>query len=705
MSSRQQDPAQSISPVLFLTVEGEPMSFFLRPGPLKQKLQPLITAGGGTLCRVQVPGAILLIDPEENSSVLESDAHRYVSTQYIHDCIKKEEQLNLDDYRLNPKAIQRSSSKLNNSGGSCAGLLGGRIAYTPEEDAAILNFISKRKSETGGNRLWQEMEKQRVTSHSWQSMKSRFKDQLSKNQSASTEVETKEDSNKLPEKKTEAKLNQESNAEKSPCEATAGPAQTHSAESDLTQIDVQSIPAAVTPEQVETPITASVTVDESKTSEEQPNINIQSESVEGETSHCCQTEEQAENQDSTETTELEKGEPLTPASPRKHHLSKNSPADQLKLSTITSSPNRTKQKLEASPVQEEPQRRLTRRQLELEAASSSPEPYGKKLRSASSAAEQSTASPPHWKKTKAAVKLTNHRTQVAEEPPHKKSRGKKAEAEVESRVEQISSDAETKTVQPDEASSALQKAEKKKEKRQLGILEMATKEFEDDFESDENEGPDLLNNAERTAETTTASADAQQPSDSSADPPGAQSNPEAEPSTQVAGPQTQSSSSNCVPNTDAPDAGSVQQPVSEVISSPSKAHLFIFDSESQVEDSQSVVGQGSAAPHHPQRSEDKDAAFSLTQTELEEDKQRIRELMAQTNQDLVSVTKALLKTSGDFAAAADLLLNPSSVSEPFWSRSDDSLLLSANPVSLQKLQEKYGEENVAKRIVFLEVKG
>ncbi|XP_032405192.1 LOW QUALITY PROTEIN: telomeric repeat-binding factor 2-interacting protein 1 [Xiphophorus hellerii] len=705
MSSRQQDPTQSISPVLFLTLEGEPMSFFLRPGPHKRKLQPLITAGGGNLCRVQVPGAILLIDPEENSSVLESSAHRYVSTQYIHDCIKKEEQLDLDDYRLNPKAIQRSSSKLNNSGGSRAGLLGGRVAYTPEEDAAILNFISKRKSETGGNRLWQEMEKQRVTSHSWQSMKSRFKDQLSKNQSASTEVETKEDSNKLPEKKTEAKLNEESNAEKSSCEAAADPAQTHSAESDLTQIDVQSIPAAVTPEHVETPITASVTMEESKTSEEQPNINIQSESVEGETSHCCQTEEQAENQASTETTEPEKDEPLTPSSPRKHHLSKNSPADQLKLSTITSSPNRAKEKLEASPVQEEPQRRLTRRQLELEAASSSPEPYGKKLRSASSTAERSTASPPHSKKTKAAVKLTNQRTQVAEEPPQKKARGKKAAAEVESRVEQNSSDAETKTVQPDEASSAPQKAEKKKEKRQLGILEMATKEFEDDFESDENEGPDLLNNAETTAETTPASAGAPQPSDSSADPPGAQPNPEAEPSTEGAGPQTQSSSSNCVPNTDAPDARSVQLPVSELISDPSKAHLFIFDSESQVDDSQSMDGEGSAAPHHPQRSEDKDAAFSLTQTELEEDKQRIRELMTQTNQDLVSVTKALLKTSGDFTAAADLLLNPSSVSEPFWSRNDDSLLLSADPVSRQNLQEKYGEENVAKRIVFLEVKG
>ncbi|XP_054882938.1 telomeric repeat-binding factor 2-interacting protein 1 [Poeciliopsis prolifica] len=697
MSSRQQDPGQSISPVLFLTVEGERMSFFLRPGPHKRKLQPLIKAGGGILCRVQVPGAILLVDPEENSSVLESDAHRYVSTQYILDCIKKEEQLDLDDYRLNPKAIQKSSSKLNDSR---TGLSGGRIPYSPEEDAAILNFISKRKSETGGNRLWQEMEKQRVTSHSWQSMKSRFKDQLSKNQSASTEVETKEDSNKLPEKKTEAKLNQKSNAEKSSCEAS--PAQTHSAESDLTQIDVQSIPAAVTPEHVETPITASVIVEESKTSEEQPNINIQLESVGGETSHCCQTEEQAEKHASTETTEPEKDEPLTPASPRKHHLSKNSPADQLKL---TSSPNRAKEKLEASLVQEEPQRRLTRRQLELEAASSSPEPYGKKLRSASSMAERSTASPPHSKKTKAAVKLTNQRTQVAEEPPHKKARGKKAAAEVESRVEQNRNNAETKTVQPDEAISSPQKAEKKKEKRQLGILEMATKEFEDDFESDENEGPDLLDSIERTAETTPASVDAPQPSDSSADPPGTQPNPEAEPNTEGVGPQTQSSSSNCVPNPDAPDAESVQLPVSELISDSSKAHLFIFDSESQLDDFQFVDGEGSAAPHHPQCSEDKDAAFSLTQSELEEDKQRIRELMTQTNQDLVSVTKALLKTSGDFTAAADLLLNPSSVSEPFWSRNDDSLLLSADPVSRQKLQEKYGEENVAKRIVFLEVKG
>lgn len=76
MPSKQQDVAKSnISPVLFLTVDGEPMSFFLRPGPVKRTLQPLITAGGGLMCSVQQPGAILLIDPKERGSIPETTAH------------------------------------------------------------------------------------------------------------------------------------------------------------------------------------------------------------------------------------------------------------------------------------------------------------------------------------------------------------------------------------------------------------------------------------------------------------------------------------------------------------------------------------------------------------------------------------------------------------------------------------------------------
>ncbi|XP_071382458.1 telomeric repeat-binding factor 2-interacting protein 1-like, partial [Centroberyx affinis] len=140
---------------------------------------------------------------------------------------------------------------------------------------------------------------------------------------------------------------------------------------------------------------------------------------------------------------------------------------------------------------------------------------------------------------------------------------------------------------------------------------------------------------------------------------------------------------------------------SEPVPSTSKAHLFIFESESQEEESD--VGDNTAAPSVPQPIMNKDTAISLTQMQLEEDKQRIRGLMKQTNQDLVSVTKALLKTSGDFSAALSLLLTPSSFTGPIWNRHDDSLLLSADPVVRQELQEKYGEEDVAKRLVFLEV--
>lgn len=81
-------------------------------------------------------------------------------------------------------------------------------------------------------------------------------------------------------------------------------------------------------------------------------------------------------------------------------------------------------------------------------------------------------------------------------------------------------------------------------------------------------------------------------------------------------------------------------PIPEAISATSKAHLFIFDSESQEEESQSVLADRTAAPVKPQPAVDKDSAFSLTQIQLEEDKQRIRELMEEANQ--VTCTLCLL---------------------------------------------------------------
>ena len=96
--------------------------------------------------------------------------------------------------------------------------------------------------------------------------------------------------------------------------------------------------------------------------------------------------------------------------------------------------------------------------------------------------------------------------------------------------------------------------------------------------------------------------------------------------------KSQASSDNCVPDTGSPDPAAAEPAVSEPVGATSKAHLFIFDNESQEEDSQSVVGECSAAPSNQQPNVNKDAALSLTQLQLEEDKQRVRELMNQTGQ-------------------------------------------------------------------------
>ena len=50
-----------------------------------------------------------------------------------------------------------------------------RKPYTLAEDKAILDFAEGHSGKTGGNAIWKLAEQQRLTSHSWQSMKDRYK--------------------------------------------------------------------------------------------------------------------------------------------------------------------------------------------------------------------------------------------------------------------------------------------------------------------------------------------------------------------------------------------------------------------------------------------------------------------------------------------------------------------------------------------------
>lgn len=168
MMSGIKNDSSATSAVLFLNAKGEPMRFFIRPGPTKVQLQPLILHGGGVLCRTQEPNVILLAGPGDITAALGGAGHFYISTQYVRDCVTQNQQLDIESYRFsNAKAVQTRAASRKQRGT-------GRMGYSPEDDAAILNFISQHRKEAKGNRVWQQMEQQGVTSHSWQSMKDRF---------------------------------------------------------------------------------------------------------------------------------------------------------------------------------------------------------------------------------------------------------------------------------------------------------------------------------------------------------------------------------------------------------------------------------------------------------------------------------------------------------------------------------------------------
>ncbi|KAI9520987.1 hypothetical protein NQZ68_010688 [Dissostichus eleginoides] len=513
MASTQQNAAISdISPVLFLTVEGEPMSFFLRPGPVKCKLQPLIAAGGGTLSNVQRPGAILLIDPEENGSIPETTAHCYVSTQYIHDCIEKEEQLNLKDYRLNPEVSLRQSPRLNKTPRRLSGV--GRIAYTAEDDAAISSYVSKHQKEVGGNRIWLEMETQLVTNHSWQSMKSHYKVQLANKHPEVLEVKAEEatksvegdfkiDAQPIPAEDTQPESPKSISPEKE-VQLENPQSDEHPAESTL----VETVEAETNPPQPEGPCldphtdaqpipserTETTTSPQKEVQLTNPQMDESTlvETVEAETSNPPEAEGPCLDPH-TDAQPIQAESMETIISPEKKMVPEDSPPAQPESLPGTPLQKKPKEKQKASPKPQQPQRRPTRWHLVLEG---SPEPYGEKLRSATSSRRY--GSPPQLsKKSKFPTKSAPKKDKMVEQPPSKKARGTSVTAVPEEPQEESAQAPVSETAPTDaESNSVPQEVEKKKEKRKLGILELAIKEFEDESESNEDVAPDLQNPSE-----------------------------------------------------------------------------------------------------------------------------------------------------------------------------------------------------------------
>ncbi|XP_037671862.1 telomeric repeat-binding factor 2-interacting protein 1 [Choloepus didactylus] len=168
------------SSTLFLREDGSSMSFYVRPSPAKRRLSTLILHGGGTLCRVQEPGAVLLAQPGE---ALAEASGEFISTQYILDCVERNEKLELEAYRLGPASAANQAPETKAGApaeGAAAGEpvpLAGRLAFTHADDVAILTYVkenARSPNSVTGNALWKAMEKSSLTQHSWQALKDRY---------------------------------------------------------------------------------------------------------------------------------------------------------------------------------------------------------------------------------------------------------------------------------------------------------------------------------------------------------------------------------------------------------------------------------------------------------------------------------------------------------------------------------------------------
>ncbi|KAM4612623.1 telomeric repeat-binding factor 2-interacting protein 1 isoform 2-T3 [Polymixia lowei] len=716
----------SISRVLFMDMNGEPMCFYLRPGPAKVELQAHIKAGGGLVCRTQQPGAILLADPEDMEAQVETTAHRYVSTQYIRDCIEGNVQLDVDDYHINPEHVQKRCTRQNPSKQGSSSLLQGRSAYTPEEDAAILSYVAKHKGETGGNLFWKEMSKNNVTSHSWQSMKYRYAKKLAHRQPEVEEKGCKQEEPMVVENQETCVLNP------SP-EEHALPPQTSSssdeaAVTDSSQANAQPIPAESSqPEAVEPAQDRSL-----------PNTRWQKKQLASpqpapaRTRSTCRQltlEELTSAQPSRKKARLSAPSPPQKATSSPQPMKKTESTDKPDLQEAESMD-------QTSPEEDRGERGLIvaeNEQEETEQASTSGEAAktvaqkeGKKkekrklgiLEMATKEFEDDIESDneetPDLKETtdvQKPEKTAERRNQPTETPASSAATAPKPGSDPESNLQENKLEVRASGGQPEAACPGPAPSEPgpapapapapapgpSTSKPHLFIFESESQEEESQsvitcprpVPSEPTPAPAPASNP--TSASAPASASALAPAPTPALAPAPASNPTPALAPAPASNPTPALAPAPTPAL-APGPGPGPGPFA------SKPHRFIFESESQESKSVSVAG-----PSAPQPITSTDATVSLTQVQLEEDKRRIVQLMKETNQDLVSVTKALLKTSGDFSAALRLLLTPSSVPGPFWNRKDDGLLLSADTTVRQQLQEKYGETGLAKRLVFLEV--
>lgn len=144
----------------------------------RTRLRPLIEFGGGTINSKVEKDCIRLAVPGQKVKSSE-----LINSKYVTDCVNQNKLLDLENYRVFPDRIAKrhndSSSDMDPA--DCIIRISpskqGRSKYDVTEDMSIIRHLLDQRlyRDTSGNSVWKSMELYKVTNHTWQSMKDRFR--------------------------------------------------------------------------------------------------------------------------------------------------------------------------------------------------------------------------------------------------------------------------------------------------------------------------------------------------------------------------------------------------------------------------------------------------------------------------------------------------------------------------------------------------
>lgn len=173
---------------LFLRGDGTPFIFHLPPGRTRKKLTPLIQQEGGLITSKRQENGICLADDRMGRSA--SRVKGYFWPSFVVDCVKHNTLLDIEEYRCtrglkHMRRISGSDNEEEDDGMAPAKAIvipseqldkKGRAKYSKADDINILRYLVRNDqyNMVGGKAVWRRMESLKITSHSAESMRTRY---------------------------------------------------------------------------------------------------------------------------------------------------------------------------------------------------------------------------------------------------------------------------------------------------------------------------------------------------------------------------------------------------------------------------------------------------------------------------------------------------------------------------------------------------